>query len=48
LDVWYVEHRSLTLDLRIMAKTLATVVRQQGISHEGHATMPELLEPGRR
>ncbi len=48
LDVWYVEHRSLALDLRIMVRTMRTVVRHQGISHDSHATMPELLEPGSR
>ncbi|MGH8824408.1 MAG: sugar transferase [Jiangellaceae bacterium] len=48
LDVWYVDHRSLALDARIIAKTLRTVVSHQGISHDSHATMPELLEPSRR
>jgi lipopolysaccharide/colanic/teichoic acid biosynthesis glycosyltransferase len=42
LDVWYVEHRSLRLDLRILVRTVGMVVRRRGISHEGHATMPEL------
>ena len=41
LDVWYVEHRSLRLDLRILAATVATVLRREGISRAGHATMPE-------
>ncbi|MBV8431355.1 MAG: sugar transferase, partial [Solirubrobacterales bacterium] len=31
LDLWYVEHRSLGLDLRIMARTLTLVVRGQGL-----------------
>jgi len=39
LDVWYVEHRSLALDLRILLRTVATVLRRRGISHAGHATM---------
>jgi sugar transferase EpsL len=40
LDVWYVDHVSLWLDLRLLAMTLATLVRQDGIAAEGHATMP--------
>ena len=31
LDLWYVEHRSLALDLRIMARTLGQVARGSGI-----------------
>jgi lipopolysaccharide/colanic/teichoic acid biosynthesis glycosyltransferase/glycosyltransferase involved in cell wall biosynthesis len=41
LDVWYVEHRSLGLDLRILAATLLEVLTRRGIHAEGHATMPE-------
>jgi sugar transferase EpsL len=40
LDVWYVDHFSLALDLRILIQTLAQVVRRQGVSHGDHATMP--------
>jgi lipopolysaccharide/colanic/teichoic acid biosynthesis glycosyltransferase len=40
LDVWYVDNRTLWLDLRILGMTLAKVVRQDGISAEGSATMP--------
>lgn len=47
LDVWYVEHRSLRLDVRIMARTVGVVLRGSGVSHDGHATMPELPVPGR-
>ena len=39
LDVWYVEHRSFWLDLRIIAMTLWRVLRPQGISEPGQATM---------
>ncbi len=42
LDVWYVDHRSIAVDLRIMARTLAAVVGRTGISAEGEATMFEL------
>jgi lipopolysaccharide/colanic/teichoic acid biosynthesis glycosyltransferase len=40
LDVWYVDHWSLALDLRILLLTVVKVVRREGISAEGHATMP--------
>jgi len=40
-DEWYVDHLSLALDVKILFLTLATVVRREGISAEGHATMPE-------
>ncbi|WP_254605602.1 sugar transferase [Deinococcus sp. JMULE3] len=39
LDVWYVEHRSLRLDLRILALTVSKVLRRDGISAPGEATM---------
>jgi lipopolysaccharide/colanic/teichoic acid biosynthesis glycosyltransferase len=40
LDVWYVDHHSLALDARILVRTLACLVRRDGISAAGHATMP--------
>jgi lipopolysaccharide/colanic/teichoic acid biosynthesis glycosyltransferase len=43
LDVWYVDHRSLWLDLRILALTAWRVLRRDGISSRGHATSPEFL-----
>jgi len=39
LDVEYVETRSLALDLRIIGRTVAAVLRRDGISGEGEATM---------
>jgi sugar transferase EpsL len=42
-DVWYVDHVSLRLDLRILARTALKVVRRDGIAAAGHATMPEFL-----
>jgi sugar transferase EpsL len=42
LDIWYVDHWSVGLDIRILWKTLWQVTRREGISQEGHATMPEL------
>lgn len=38
-DVWYVDHLSFGLDLRILALTVARVVSRKGVSQEGHATM---------
>lgn len=40
-DVHYVDHRSLWLDIRIIAATLLKVMRRDGISAAGDATMPE-------
>jgi sugar transferase EpsL len=39
-DLWYVDHASFLLDLRILGMTLVRVIRGSGISNEGHATMP--------
>lgn len=39
LDVWYVENRSLSLDLRILWMTILKVLRRDGISAVGEATM---------
>ena len=41
LDVWYVDHRSLLLDLRILVETLWRTLGSQGISQPGHATAEE-------
>jgi glycosyltransferase involved in cell wall biosynthesis len=38
LDVWYIDHRSLWLDVRILLRTLRVAVRREGVSLEGHAT----------
>ncbi len=43
LDVWYVDHWSLWLDLKILWMTLVSVLRREGISAEGHVTMPEFF-----
>ncbi|HYR95796.1 MAG TPA: sugar transferase [Candidatus Binatus sp.] len=43
LDVRYIDERCLALDLRILWRTLVAVVRQDGVSAAGHATMPEFL-----
>jgi lipopolysaccharide/colanic/teichoic acid biosynthesis glycosyltransferase len=41
LDKWYVDNWSLRLDLRILLQTFKSVLRCEGISRGGHATMPE-------
>jgi len=41
LDVWYVDHRSLRLDLKIMLLTVLKVVRHEGINQPGQATAEE-------
>jgi lipopolysaccharide/colanic/teichoic acid biosynthesis glycosyltransferase len=39
LDVWYVDHRSLRLDLRILGRTVREGVAGRGVSAPGHDTM---------
>jgi lipopolysaccharide/colanic/teichoic acid biosynthesis glycosyltransferase len=41
LDVWYVDNRSLWLDLKILFLTVLKVVRRADISAQGEATMPK-------
>ena len=41
LDVWYVDHCSLWLDIKTLWLTVAAVFGRKGISAEGHATMPD-------
>lgn len=47
LDVWYVDHRSLWLDIQILWITLMKVLRRDGITAEGHSTMPLFLGNGK-
>lgn len=47
LDVWYVDHRSLRLDLRILWLTLGKVWAREGIAHAGEATMPKFTGSAR-
>jgi hypothetical protein len=46
LDVWYVDHQSFLLDLRVLALTAWRVMRPHGIANAGHATMPEFMGTG--
>jgi len=41
LDVWYVEHHSFWLDMRILWQTIKKVLVREGISAQGEATMPK-------
>jgi sugar transferase EpsL len=41
LDVWYVNHRSFMLDMKILWLTILNMIRPRGISQAGHATMPK-------
>lgn len=41
LDVWYVDNRSFSLDLKIIWLTILKVVARDGISADGEATMPK-------
>jgi lipopolysaccharide/colanic/teichoic acid biosynthesis glycosyltransferase len=43
LDVWYADNWSLWLDVCILGRTFWQVLRREGISHEGHATMKEFM-----
>jgi lipopolysaccharide/colanic/teichoic acid biosynthesis glycosyltransferase len=42
-DVWYVDNLSLWLDLKILLMTVWQVLAGNGVSAEGHATMPEFM-----
>jgi sugar transferase EpsL len=43
LDVWYVDHWSLQLDIRILWMTFLSALKREGISHPEHATAPEFM-----
>ncbi len=43
LDVWYVDHISLLLDLRIIFLTIAAIVSRNDINRPGEATMTEFM-----
>ena len=48
LAVWYVDHWSLRLDLKIILITVVTVLKREGISASNHATMPRFDEDAGR
>ena len=43
LDLWYVDHRSTRLDMRILVGTIVQVIRRRGINSAESATMPEFF-----
>lgn len=43
LDVWYVDNWSLWLDIKIIGMTLWKILKREGISHPGQATMEEFM-----
>jgi lipopolysaccharide/colanic/teichoic acid biosynthesis glycosyltransferase/glycosyltransferase involved in cell wall biosynthesis len=43
LDIWYVNNRSVELDLKIIGLTIAKVFRREGITAPGYESMPEFL-----
>lgn len=45
LDVWYVDNQSLWLDLKIIGLTIRKVLKREGISAAGEATMPKFTGP---
>ena len=42
-DVWYVDNRSLCLDIKIIFLTFINLIRKDDINHDGHASMPEFM-----
>ncbi|MDR7029007.1 sugar transferase [Rhizobium rosettiformans] len=46
LDAWYVENHNLKLDFAILLNTVAKVIKRDGISAAGEATMPKFKGPG--
>jgi len=47
LDIWYVNHQSLWLDLRIIALTAWKTLKREGISRQGYVTTPEFMGTAR-
>jgi lipopolysaccharide/colanic/teichoic acid biosynthesis glycosyltransferase len=47
LDVWYVDHSGVWLDIKILALTVWRVLRREGISAAGEATMPKFTGAGK-
>lgn len=43
LDLWYVDHWSLGLDIKILLMTLWKVIKKEGVSHPGNATMEKYM-----
>jgi len=48
LDLWYVDHRSFWMDIKILVRTLFHFLKREGITEGGHATMPKFLGSTRK
>lgn len=46
LDVWYVDHQSFILDLKILFMTIARVLQSKDVNQEGYATVSEFMGSG--
>lgn len=46
LDVWYVDNRTIWLDIKIIGMTISKVLNRDGISAAGEATMPRFTGKG--
>jgi lipopolysaccharide/colanic/teichoic acid biosynthesis glycosyltransferase len=46
LDVWYVDNASFSLDLKILCMTVLKIIKREGISQKGQATMSEFSGTG--
>ena len=47
LDLWYVDNRSIWIDIQILWMTLAKVLKRDGISADGEVTMPKFEGTGK-
>ena len=43
-DIWYIDHVSFLVDMKILFQTFFKVIRSEGISAQGHATMPNFID----
>jgi len=43
LDIWYVDNRSFSIDLKILWMTAMKIFKRAGVSAEGHVTMPRFM-----
>ena len=43
LDIWYVDHQNIWLDMKILVMTIWSVLTRHGVSAAGHSTMPEFM-----
>jgi len=48
LDVWYVDHWSVRLDVKIIAMTIWKILKMEGINQPGHVTAEEFRGMGRK